>query len=74
MDKKPEHFNMQDAKQLAHSPAGQKLLALLRNSDSQALNRASSQAGSGDFSAALASLSALLSSDEAKELLKQLGR
>lgn len=74
MDKKSDNFSMQEARQIAQSPAGQQLMELLRNTDPQALNRASAQAGTGDFSGALASLSALLSSDEVKKLLNQLGR
>ncbi|MBE6981281.1 MAG: hypothetical protein E7437_03035 [Ruminococcaceae bacterium] len=74
MEKKSDHFDLQEAKRIAQSPAGQKLLELLRNADPQTLNKASSQAGSGDLTGAMASLSALLSSDKAKELLDQLGR
>lgn len=74
MERNSDHFDLQEAKRIAQSPAGQKLLELLRNADPKALSKASNQAGAGDLTGAMASLSALLSSDKAKELLRDLGR
>ena len=74
MQKNSQNFDLQKAKQLAQSPAGQQLLALLQNADPNAVGKASEKAASGDYTGALASLSGLLSSDRAKDLLEQLGR
>ena len=57
---------------VARSPAGQQLLALLQEGNAGDLNRIAAAAGSGKLEEARQSLSALLSSQEARELLKQL--
>ena len=73
MQKKSPDFSMQEAMRLANSPAGQQLLALLRSKDQNALNAAADQAGAGNMDQAMKTLSALLSSPEAKDLMQQLG-
>ncbi len=73
MQKNSDNFSMQDVMQLASSPAGQQLLAMLQKSDPEALRKAMQQASSGDFSQAKQSLEPLFASDEAKKLLQQLG-
>ncbi len=73
MQKNSQDFSMQEALRLAKSPAGQQLLALLRDTDADALNTAASQAGAGNMEQAMQTLSALLSSPEAKDLMQQLG-
>lgn len=57
---------------LARSSAGQALLALLRNQDASALNEAAAKASAGDYDAAQRTLSGLLTSPEARALLRQL--
>lgn len=69
--------NMPDYAQLmriASSPEGQKLIALLRNTDSTALSAAVISAQNGDLDAARSSLSKILNTPEARALLDQLGR
>ena len=74
MQKKSEDFSMQEALRLAKSPAGQQLLAMLRQSDSGQLRQVMDQAGAGDYAKARQTLSQLLSSPEAQKLLSELGR
>lgn len=73
MEKKSQDFSMEDVMRIAKSPAGQQLLALLRQKDSAALAQATAQAKSGNYSQAGQTLSALLSSPEAQKLMKELG-
>ena len=56
---------------IAQSPAGQKLLSMLRSSGTD-LDRIASAAASGNLEEAKQSLSSMLSSREAQELLRQL--
>ena len=72
MQKNSQNFSMQEAMALARSDAGQRLLQLLQQTDSCALQQAADQAAAGDFRKAGASLAALLNSPEAQALLKQL--
>ena len=74
MQKNSQDFNLQEALRLAKSPAGQQLLAMLKQSDSEKVKQAGSQARSGDYSAAMATIRELLSSEEGQALLKQLRR
>ena len=74
MQKKSEDFSMQEALRLAQSPAGQQLLALLQRSDGAQLQKIKEQAAAGDYKNAAQMLNTLLSSQEAKQLLNQLGR
>lgn len=57
---------------LARSPAGQQLLALLQSSGGNELQAAISQASKGSYDQAKQTLSALLATQEAQDLLKQL--
>ncbi len=66
-------FSIQDAMRLARSPAGQQLLALLRQSDPEALQNALSQVSAGDLSQAKKALAPLLESQEVKQLIAQMG-
>ena len=74
MQKNSEDFSMQEALRLAQSPAGQQLLAMLRRTDSGQLRQAMDQAASGNYAQASQTLNALLSSEEAKQLLDELRR
>ena len=73
MDKKNQDFSMAEMMQLAKSPAGQQLFAMLKAQDSAKLDEAAVLAKSGDFSQASKTLSAMLSSPEAQRLMKELG-
>ena len=57
---------------IAQSPAGKKLLALLQSSQPGELDRIASAAASGNLEEAKQKITAMLSSDEAQALLKQL--
>lgn len=73
MQKNSQDFSMQEALRLANSPAGQQLLAMLRETDSARLEQAAAEASSGDYTKASQTLSSLLSSPEIQKLLKELG-
>lgn len=73
MAQKNQDFSMEEVMRLAKSPAGQRLLAMLQQSDAGKLDQAVSQAKTGDYSGAGQTLSAMLSSPEAQKLLKELG-
>ena len=73
MQKNSQNFSMQEALRLANSPAGQQLLALLRETDSARLEQAAAEVSSGDYTKASKTLGSLLSSPEIQKLLKELG-
>lgn len=73
MQKNSDNFSMQDAMRLANSPAGQQLLALLKQADPDALQKAKAQASAGNYSAISQILAPMLESEDVKKLLKQLG-
>lgn len=70
----PQDFSMQQAMLLAGTPAGQQLIALLQKNGGAEFHQAMAKAAAGDFEQAKRIISATLSSKEAQELLKQLGR
>lgn len=72
MQKNFDNFSMQEALRLAKTPAGQQLLALLRQQDSAQLRQAMTQAASGNYESVQQSLAEILSSAETKALLQQL--
>lgn len=57
---------------IAQSPAGQKLLAMLKSDPASDLDGIAAAAASGNLEAAKQKISAMLSSTEAQELLQQL--
>ena len=73
MQKKNQDFSMEEVMRLAKSPAGQQLLAMLKQGDSAKLEQAVTQAKTGNYSQASQTLSNLLSSPEAQKLIKDLG-
>ena len=73
MAKKSQDFSMEDIKKLAQSPAGQQLIAMLQQGDSQKLQQAVSQAQAGNYTQATQTLSAMLSSPEVQKLMAELG-
>lgn len=73
MQEKNQKFSMEEVMKLAKSPAGQQLMAMLKQQDSAKLEQAATQAKTGDYSQASQTLSAMLSSPEAQRLLKELG-
>ena len=73
MQKKSQDFSKEDIMRLAQSPAGQQLIALLRQGDSTQLQQVISQAQSGDYVNASQTLNAMLNTPQAQKLLKELG-
>ncbi len=73
MQKNSQNFSMQEALRLANSDAGQRLLAILKQSDSHQLQQAMDQVNAGNFESAQKALSSLMASQEVKDLLKELG-
>ena len=73
MQKKTQDFSQEEIMRFAQSPAGQQLIALLRQGDSGRLQQAISQAQSGDYIGASQILNDMLSSSQAQKLLKELG-
>ena len=73
MQKNSQNFSMQEAMRLANSDAGQKLLALLKQSDSNQLQQAMAQASAGNYENAQQALRSLLENSEVQTLLKELG-
>ena len=73
MAEKNQDFSMADVMRLAKSPAGQQLIALLQQKDAKKLEQAANLAKTGDYSQAGQTISAMLSSEEAQKLLKELG-
>ena len=72
MQKNSQNFSMQEALRLANSDAGQKLLALLQQTDSVKLKQAADQAAAGNYENAKETLSAFLESEDIKKLIQQL--
>lgn len=73
MQKKSEDFSLEDVQRLAGSPAAQQLIALFQRTDPAALSKAVDQASAGNYQQAKDALAKLLSNEEAKSLLAQLG-
>lgn len=73
MDKISDNFSHEDILRIAHSPAGQQLIALMRQKGGRELQDAIQQASGGDYGKAKASINQILSTPEAKALLEQLG-
>ena len=69
MQKNSQDFSMEQILQLMDSPAGQQLLALVRQAP---LEEASRQVRQGDYTGAGESVQKLLSSPEGRQLLEKL--
>lgn len=74
MQKNSSDFSMQEALRLANSPAGQRLLAMLRQYDPGTLEKAAAQASQGNTDDAKETLQKLMSSPQVQTLLQQLRR
>lgn len=73
MAKNSKDFSPQDIMQIAQSPAGQQLIAMLQNADPSALRKAMAQASAGNYEQAKSSLTPLLESEQIKALLQKMG-
>lgn len=66
--------SIQQAMRLANTNAGQQLLSMMKRSDPKILQKAAGEAASGNYEQLKQTMSAFLSSPEARALLEQLGR
>ena len=67
-------FDMDKLMQMAKSPAGQQLFAMLKNMEAQSLLDAKKHISEGNISQAQKAVENFLKTAEGKDLLKQLGR
>lgn len=74
MEKKSHDFSIDEAKRLAGTPEGKKLMRLLQQKDNGQLQKAMEAASAGNYKEAGAMLQSLLSSPEAQQLMQQLGK
>ena len=72
MAQKFDNFSIEDAKRLAQTETGQKLVALLQSQNKQQLQTAMNQASSGDYEQLKKTLGTFMASPEAQALLRQL--
>ena len=72
MQKNSPKFSTEDVLRLAKTDAGQRLLAILKQSDGQQLEKARNAAATGDYSSAMQALSTLMQREDVRQLLKQL--
>ena len=73
MEKKSQDFSIQEAKRLAQTPEGQRLMAMLQQKDNGQLQKAMEAASAGNYQQAGSLLQTLLSSPEARQLIKKMG-
>ena len=75
MEKNSQNFSMEEAMKMANSPAAQQLIAMLRNTNSDQLQKAMALASAGDMKSASQIINGLLSgSPQAQKLAEELGR
>ncbi len=74
MAQKFDDFSVQEAMRIASSPAGQRLLAMLRQTDSAKLQQAVKQATTGEYAQAQQTISELLSAPQVQEALKEMNQ
>ena len=73
MDHLPDTpMDMSQIMRMAQSPAGKKLIALLKQNDSDEMQQAMKQAADGDYSQAKNAIEKFLSTPEASALVEQL--
>lgn len=64
---------IQEAMRLAKTPAGQQLLNMLQQNNSEELRQAMEKAAAGDMSQAKLAVSAMLKDPQVQKLLEQMG-
>ena len=72
MQKNSNSFSMGDAMQMANSPAGKQLLAMLQSQDPQVLQQAMAKAKAGDYQAAKQMLEQITKNERAQKLIHQM--
>ena len=70
----PNHISMQEVLQMAASPAGQQLIAMLRKQSDSEFQAAMTSAAAGDYTQAKQAIEKLMTDPQARKLLNQLGR
>lgn len=65
--------SIREAMRLAKTPAGQQLLNMLQQNNSEDLRRAMEKAAAGDLSQAKEAVSAMLKDPQVQQLLEQMG-
>lgn len=70
----PNHISMQEVLRMAATPAGQQLIAMLRQQGGSDFQTAMSSAASGDYTQAKRAVEKLMADPQAQKLLQQLGR
>ena len=65
--------SMRDILRIAQSPEGQKLIAMLNSQNDPKFKQAMAQAAQGDYALAKEMLSTMLSTEEMKRLMNNLG-
>lgn len=73
MAKNSQDFSIQEAKRLAQTPEGQKLMSMLQQADNAKLQVALEEASKGNYHEAGSILKTLLSSPEAQQLIQKMG-
>ena len=74
LDPASKDITIQQALQLAKSPAGQQLIAMLQKQGGEAFREAMQKASAGDYTQAKALIQSMLQNPEAKSLMEDLGR
>ena len=68
----PNHLPMQEVLRMAAIPAGQQLIALLRQKSGDTFQSAMSSAAAGDYTQAKQAIEKMMEDPQAKKLLEQL--
>ena len=66
--------SMQEVLRLASTPAGQQLIALMRQQGGRRFQKAMEDAASGNYAQAKQEIESMLADPKAQQLLKELGR
>ena len=70
----PGNLSMQEVLRLASTPAGQQLIALMRQQGGRRFQKAMEDAASGNYAQAKQEIESMLADPKAQQLLKELGR
>ena len=73
MMKNSQDFSIQEAKRLAKTPDGQRLITMLQQNDNEKLQKAMAEASAGNYKEAGSILQSLLSTPEAQQLIRRIG-
>ena len=70
----PGNLSMQEVLRMAATPAGQQLIAMLRQQSGSEFQSAMSSAAAGDYTQAKRAIEKMMADPQAQKLLKHLGR